>query len=132
MLSRAGTPFGAAQIARIVARVPALVIVNNREGIMAKHTMGPWTIEHPMGPDIISIVSRGDKPVYEWRHVAQIAGEPDDENDIQRGEAAANARLIAQAPNMFSVLKYLSECEGFEADWPNVSRRSKRFWRACD
>lgn len=72
---------------------------------MAKHTNGPWMVECPMGPDIISIVARGDRPAYEWQHVAQVSGTPDDDDDIPAVEAAANARLIAAAPDLLEALK---------------------------
>lgn len=65
-----------------------------------KHTPGPWTVEDPMGPEILSIVARGERAVYEWLHVAQMAAEPDEADDIPRIEAEANALLIAAAPDL--------------------------------
>jgi hypothetical protein len=72
----------------------------------AKHTSGPWTVEDPMGPDTISIVSGGDRPVYEWRHVAYLSTNPHElEDDIPTHEAEANARLISAAPELLAALK---------------------------
>lgn len=65
----------------------------------ARHTPGPWTVEDPMGPEIISIVANGDAEAYDWKHVAQLAGRPEDDDDIPTLQAEANARLIAAAPD---------------------------------
>jgi hypothetical protein len=65
-----------------------------------------------MGPDVISIIARGDKPVYDWQHVAQLAAKPEDSNDIQPRQARANARLIAAAPDLLKALKRITEALG--------------------
>lgn len=67
-------------------------------------TPGPWRVEDPLGPDILSIVSNPDGAVYEWGHVAQISISPEDDTDIPATEAKANAHLIAAAPKLYEAL----------------------------
>lgn len=69
----------------------------------AKHTPGPWTVEDPMGPDILSIVEAG-KRSYEWRFIATVSLDDDEDDDIPRREAEANAILLAEAPNLLAAL----------------------------
>jgi len=58
-----------------------------------------------MGPHIISIIARSERPVYEWLHVAQLSSEPHEADDIPFHEAEANARLIAAAPDLLAALQ---------------------------
>lgn len=80
----------------------------------AMHTPGPWCVEDPMGPELLSVIARGDRPVYEWRHVAQVSvqPEPDEADDIPAREAEANARLIAAAPDLLAALKDMLDWAG--------------------
>lgn len=76
---------------------------------MNAHTPGPWSVEDPMGPEIISIVADGHREVYNWKHIAQIgidSGEDraNDGTDISPVEAAANAHLIAAAPDLYAAI----------------------------
>lgn len=70
-------------------------------GLHKKTTQGEWTVEDPMGPDIISIVADGHRAVYEWKHIAQLstadAEEVEDGEDIPMAEQRANAAFIAAA-----------------------------------
>lgn len=71
-----------------------------------KHTPGPWSVEDPMGPELLQIVANANAPVYEWRWIAQVGTEePEDRFDVPPDEARANARLIAAAPEMYEALK---------------------------
>lgn len=71
-------------------------------GLHKKTTQGEWTVEDPMGPDIISIVADGHRAVYEWKHVAQLSTADaeeaeEDGEDIPMAEQRANAAFIAAA-----------------------------------
>jgi hypothetical protein len=77
------------------------------QGLLNKSTPGPWAVEDPLGPEILSIVSEGESPeVYDWRHIAQIgidtpedAYRDKDPNAIFKVEAEANAALIVHLVN---------------------------------
>lgn len=71
---------------------------------MARHTPAPWRVEDPLGPDILSIVAGGPE-VYNWTHIAQIS--VSDEGDAPRGQAEANARVMAAAPELLAQLRGL-------------------------
>lgn len=58
-------------------------------------TRGPWRVEDPMGPEILFIITDEHKHAYEWLHVAQLSGVPDDDDDIPAEKAKANAQHIA-------------------------------------
>jgi hypothetical protein len=58
------------------------------------HTPGPWTSGG------FAIVS--DRPYPQWREIATVACDP---RDLSDPEAAANARLIAAAPELLSALR---------------------------
>jgi hypothetical protein len=73
---------------------------------MSKHTPGPWRVEDPLGPYILSIVSNPDGEVYDWGHVAQVSVRAE-ESDIPTAEARANALLIAAAPRLRAALAAL-------------------------
>ena len=62
---------------------------------MTKHTPGPWSVEHDYKPYVIR--SRGDL-------VATITG-----TAAIRPSAAANARLIASAPDLLAALVIAEE-----------------------
>lgn len=71
----------------------------------AKHTPGPWSIEDPMGPEIISIV-RGNDP-QSWIDIAQIGTVGEGGDDRRYLEHMANAHLIAAAPELLEALETL-------------------------
>lgn len=62
---------------------------------MSKHTPGPWSIHH--------------KPRCDWQIVGadeySIVGVPDDDKYGRPTEDAANARLIAAAPDLLAFVK---------------------------
>jgi hypothetical protein len=64
-----------------------------------KHTPGPWTVEDPLGPEILNIVARAGRRVRDWKIVAQISASLEDA-EIPFFEAKANANLIAAAPEL--------------------------------
>lgn len=74
------------------------------------HTPGPWEIQDPMGEDLW-IVQAGLE-AFEWTRIASVATD-DSEDAMDRGasrpiskrERAANARLIAAAPDLLAALK---------------------------
>lgn len=71
------------------------------------HTPGPWAVEEPMGPQILSVVANGAAPAYDWVHVAQIGiDDPEEQHEggIPRLQAEADARLIASAPDLLGAL----------------------------
>ena len=71
---------------------------------MAQHTPGPWVLEDPLGPELLSIVV-GDQP-YDWLHVAQVSVTGNhNEGDLPKAQAKANARLIAAAPDLLEALR---------------------------
>ena len=93
----------------------------------AQHTPGPWSVEDPMGPEILSVIANGDQPVYEWRHIAQLSMEPEDKSDPSIVEQRANARLIAAAPDLYEALKAMFD--RWEPDPEPYADR--RMWEAA-
>lgn len=82
-----------------------------------QHTPGPWRIEWPDHKDAMSGVFAkvGDDP--NWR-VAYVMR---DSNPYQQKQDDANARLIAKAPEMLTVLKRLSnECRAIAIAEPEL------------
>lgn len=75
-----------------------------------KHTPGPFTIETPMGDDDPWIVEAG-KQSHEW-HCLAIIPAGDEEDELPRPVALANARLFAAAPDMLALLRELIDIEG--------------------
>jgi hypothetical protein len=75
----------------------------------ANYTLGPWSVEEPLGADVgLAIVQAGLKS-YEWTFIAMVTrSEPSDSEEVGRvirsKEQMANARLIAAAPEMFEAL----------------------------
>lgn len=84
------------------------------------HTKGPWEVQDPLGPDILSIVEAG-KQAHEWRHIATI---PSDGEEIYILEAEANARLIAAAPDLLEAAKGALMLLNTRSEWDDchVSR----------
>jgi hypothetical protein len=67
-----------------------------------RFTPGPWAIEDPLGPEVLSIVHGGPES-YHWRHIAEVPVSGDeDEGEVPASEAEANARLISAAPELYS------------------------------
>lgn len=67
----------------------------------AQHTPGPWRVDH----------NRYDN---EWR-VYQVDGPPIINSLFHSGEESkANARLIAEAPNMLKALRDLVDCPDYK------------------
>lgn len=74
---------------------------------MNRHTPGPWRVEDPLGPDILSIVAGSESPA-EWVDVAQLST---DGSEIDPRESAANAAMLAAAPELADALEdLLSGC----------------------
>lgn len=78
---------------------------------MSKHTPGPWTVEDPMDFEL-SIVE-ANKETYEWRFIASIPLNDDDDADIPRATAEANAQLIAAAPDLLEAAQAMLEALGY-------------------
>jgi hypothetical protein len=73
----------------------------------ASHTPGPWTLEDPLGPELLSIVV-GDEP-HQWQFIAQVSAAGNrEEGDVPKAQAKANAHLIAAAPEMLAALKAIA------------------------
>lgn len=70
------------------------------------HTPGPWGYEDPMGPDILHVVANPGAQAYDWITVALVSTENIDEDKRSFKEHAANARLIAAAPELLDMLKH--------------------------
>jgi hypothetical protein len=79
---------------------------------MAQHTPGPWAVEDPMGADVgLAVVQDGLKS-HQWEFIAlatKSEGKDRRSRFISAGEQAANARLIAAAPDL------LAACQAFIA-----------------
>ena len=69
------------------------------------HTPGPWSVEDPLGPEILSIVAGEGRTPYEWVHVAQVSVEKEDPFDPTPAQAKANAKLLAAAPDLLKALR---------------------------
>jgi len=71
------------------------------------HTPGPWSvIPTPYDPDHTHKIMYDS--VQEWRRIGTVAGVFAKDN----GEAEANARLLAAAPEMLAALREIAEgCE---------------------
>lgn len=91
------------------------------------HTLGPWDVETPF--DGFSIVEAG-KPTFEWRFIAHVPTEK--ENDIHFLEAEANARLIAAAPDLLEALEACIEIVRGAAEHPSAfsPKIEERQWDA--
>jgi len=63
-------------------------------------TPGPWTIEYPFGPETIAIIAQGDKPSYQWIHIAQCLETEEHEEGPNREEQMANAVAICAVPDL--------------------------------
>lgn len=98
----------------------------------AKFTKGPWGIEDPLGPEIMSIVANPDGEAYEWTFVAQVTA--DDDNTEAQGisfaEAQANAALIRAAPDLYEALQYITRWLMTDVDAlpPHVTRDDVRVY----
>lgn len=89
-------PLQAAIVAYLAAAVPDDARLDALTKIAEAATQKKWSVEDPMGPEVLSIVAYGDKPVYEWRHIAQVS--TDDERGpgaIHKTEMEGNAKHIA-------------------------------------
>lgn len=97
----------------------------------AKHTPGPWAVEDPMSFELTIV--EANKPTHEWVFIASLSlperrGDPD---AFPRTVVAANARLIAAAPDLLQALIDLnagilpsaeSNASG-NPEWEYVSKR---------
>lgn len=101
---------------------------------LEKTTKGPWAVQDPMGPEILSIVADEQRHVYEWKHVAQIGvdvNREDDEDEktpIPPNEAEANADFIAHAPTDIAfLLSALRRMELENAELRSALEVSRRY-----
>lgn len=79
-------------------------------GVMAKeHTPGPWTIGRSCDgtPAVIVPVPAGEGTGFVVAHINRIP-----RMGSVRGDADANARLIAAAPAMLDALERIAACAG--------------------
>lgn len=67
-----------------------------------KHTAGPWAIEECRGDFEVYPVKGGPPKLGRWAEVATVSGN-------YEAEDAANARLIAAAPDLLEALKAAKE-----------------------
>lgn len=72
-----------------------------------KWTPGRWTIEDPMGPENLWIVEAG-KQTYEWRCIAMVPHDDNEEDDggprISAEMQRANAALLVNAKRLYDAL----------------------------
>lgn len=74
---------------------------------MDKFTPGPWCVETPMENEL-TIVQAG-KETYDWNFIASC----NEEMGIDPATVAANAQLIAAAPELLAALEALLKSEVF-------------------
>lgn len=80
---------------------------------MSKHTTGPWKIRpHWANEDAFEVYPDNGNPGYgEWAAIVEVG------DDCYEGEAEANARLIAAAPQMLDMLKKCLEALEYVGPW---------------
>ena len=71
-------------------------------------TPGPWTVETPMGDDILCIM-QANKSINVATWVAQIGLERASDCDPGYDEAHANAQAIAALPDVLDILRRIAE-----------------------
>ena len=84
----------------------------------AKHTPGPWTCDANTGEHDQHAINADASGGGPWRavatvHVGRLGG---GSRAVQADEAAANARLIADAPRLLHWIEKLEEAIGRDAD----------------
>jgi hypothetical protein len=84
----------------------------------SQHTPGPWVAAK--APDGYAYISGGN-----WINFARVVTVMLDEQD-ERPEGAANARLIAEAPSTLAALEHL-----LDAMEPPRSRKASEAWDAA-
>lgn len=80
---------------------------------MSAHTPGPWVVTSAEQPDDL-VTSTHAQGLDD--DVCEVYGGNDDLDEVR----AANARLIASAPDLLEALKALSGAVGFRIDDPRV------------
>lgn len=89
---------------------------------MGKSTPGPWAVENEHIHEAtggarllcVSIVQVGDGP---WRGSVCDIQSADQISGISRDEAAANARLIAAAPDLLAIAQELQESASYWSEY---------------
>jgi hypothetical protein len=98
------------------------------------HTPGPWEwVESDTGHEIRMGSARGDTNHWEVQHLIEYQHglDPGDEGDrYQFEEAAANARLIAAAPDLLAALLQFQMEHGHTVECED--RRGRRLSRPSD
>jgi len=97
---------------------PTDLIAKARE-LDAKATPGPFAVQDPMGPDILSIVANPDAEPFEWIHVAQIGTEAVGGDTRSFSEHEANAQLFAASRTLIPQL----------ADALEISLAAEKCWK---
>jgi hypothetical protein len=92
-------------------------------------TSGPWRVEDPLGPGILSIVAGPSYP-GEWLDIAQVPVECET-TGISAEEAVANARLITAAPDLLAEVVYLRTKTANLQEGIKDRAESERYWKAA-
>lgn len=74
----------------------------------APHTPGPWTVDENVPNKVWDINSEGRY----WKAVAATTANKMGAGDMTAEEAAANARLIAAAPELLEACKLIAAANG--------------------
>lgn len=93
----------------------------------AEHTPGPWSITSDDGGDLYITAPDVTDLESPW-NIAIAVGACGYRDDPRTGCTAANARLIAAAPEMYEALKPLAECEIIETDAGLADSDSARYF----
>lgn len=96
---------------------------------MSKHTPGPWVVGSTTnhGQCVYIDAPKGDAGLCysSWSGIACAYGS-DDDKEAGREIAAANAHLIAAAPELLEALEYCLDCLGDEFALPADCQNNAR------
>lgn len=79
-------------------------LIAEAEQLDKEATKGPFAVQDPMGPDILSIVANPDVEPFDWIHVAQIGTEPVEDDTRSFSEHEANAQFFARSRTLLPEL----------------------------